>query len=446
MDDRVLVADDEAVLRGNIARFLASEGIPTDTAEDGDDALLQLQRRDYAVLITDLRMPGMSGIELLRRTVQDHPETLVLVITAHGTLETAIEALRLGAQDYVIKPLSLDALSHKVRRLLERRALEHRVRRLREEVQGSFEPHHIVAQSAKMTDVLALVHKAASARSNVLIEGESGTGKELIARALHEHAPWCDKDFVAVNLSAQPADLVDATLFGHEKGAYTGATSSRQGVFRAAAGGTVFLDEVGELPMAVQAKLLRVLETREVMPLGSDRPVPVDFRLVAATNKPLAALVQQGSFREDLYYRLHVVRIEMPPLRDRPDDIPALATRLVKLHARAMGKPTPRINRDTMQQLMQHPWRGNVREMSNMLERAVLLADDVWITPDLLPVQRGTDSEVHTPVLKDAMAHFERHHIERVLAQHDGDKVAAAKALDVHLATLYRHMERLGLG
>ncbi|MCB9681854.1 MAG: sigma-54-dependent Fis family transcriptional regulator [Alphaproteobacteria bacterium] len=438
--------DDEAVLRANLVRFLDRSGHAVVGVGSAEEALERLASSDFAVVITDLKMPGMGGEGLLRHVTANHPETLVLVITAYASLESAIEALRHGAQDYLLKPLSLDEVARKVERLLEVRVLEQRVARLRREVHQRYEVDGIVAASASMQSVLDVVRKAAGTRTSVLVEGESGTGKELVARALHEQSPWSDKDFIAVNLAAQPRELVDATLFGHEKGAFTGAAGGREGVFRAAHGGTVFLDELAELPPDVQVKLLRVLENREVLPLGADRAVPVDFRLVAATNKPLKAEVDAGRFREDLYFRVEVLRLLVPPLRDRPDDVTELAKRLVARHAKRQRRNPPRINHEVLRALRAYAWPGNVRELSNVLERAVLLCDGDWIELSDLPSDvAGIAPPPDVFDLKTALASFERQHIARVLAACEGDKNVAAERLGVHLATLYRHMERLGI-
>jgi DNA-binding NtrC family response regulator len=439
---RILVVDDEAVLRSNLVRFLQRSGHDVDAADSAEAALEALAHTPYAVVLTDLKMPGMGGLALLRRLADVAPDALVLVVTAYASLESAIEALRLGAQDYLLKPLSLDEVRRKVERLLHVRALEQRVQRLRREVHGHFDTSRIVAASASMQAVLRLVARAAPSRSTVLVEGESGTGKELIARALHDAAPWADRDFIAVNLAAQPSDLVDATLFGHEAGAYTGASHRREGVFRAARGGTVFLDEISELSLEVQAKLLRVLETREVLPLGRDRPESVDFRLVVATNRPLAALVEAGAFRQDLYFRLEIVRITLPPLRERLEELAPLARRFLRKHAQGLAKAPPALTDEALALLSSHDWPGNVRELSNVLERAVLLSDGDTLDAADLP---GLAVRAHPTRLEDAMAACERAHIRRVLAQSGGDKRRAAEALGIHLATLYRRMERLGI-
>jgi two-component system response regulator AtoC len=445
MAERVLVVDDEEVLRNNMVRFLTREGHAAEGAASAEQALERLAEGEYALVITDLRMPGMGGLSLLERLESSRPETMTLVITAYASLDSAIAALRAGARDYLLKPLSLDELALKVGRLLEHRSLRRQVQRLRRELRGRFDTAGMVAGSPAMQRVLALVERAAPTTSTVLIQGESGTGKELVARALHDRSPRAGADFIPVNLAARPADLVDATLFGHERGAFTGADRARAGVFRAAEGGTVFLDEVSELPAAVQVKLLRVLESREVLPLGSERPVSADFRLVVATNRPLEALVASGDFRQDLYYRLNVLQIDLPPLRERVEDIAPLADHFLARHAAAQGRPAPRLSDAAARALEGWRWPGNVRELSNAMERAVLLCDGDRVTPAELPPAL-VDGEGEAPLaLKPALERFERGHIQRVLAHTGGDKVAAAELLEVHLATLYRHMERLGL-
>lgn len=447
MSERVLVVDDEVVLRNNLVRFLTRSGHEAEGAGSAEEALARLEQVDAAVVLTDLKMPGIGGLGLLKRLADERPDVHVLVMTAYASLESAIEALRTGAWDYLLKPLSLDEVERKVGRLLELRALESRTRRLTRELHRAHDVDGLVAESQGMRQVMGLVARAAGTRSAVLVEGESGTGKELIARALHDQSPWSARDFVPVNLAAQPRELVDAALFGHERGAYTGARGAREGVFRAARGGTVFLDEVAELPSEVQVKLLRVLESHEVLPLGADRPVPVDFRLVAATNRPLRDAVAAGTFREDLLYRIEVLRIEVPPLRERPMDLAPLVQHLLERHARRMGRPVPVVSSPAMRALQAHAWPGNVRELSNVLERAVLLCDEGRVGPEHLPFGGGrARSAGGSQQLKAVLETCERDHIEAVLARCEGNKQRAAEVLGVHLATLYRRIEKLGIG
>ncbi len=441
MNDPILVVDDEAVLRNNLARYLRLQGYEVETAGSGEEALAALESTTFRLVLTDLRMPGMDGLALIRHLQTEHPDALTVLMTAYASVESAVEALRVGASDYLLKPIALDALGRKVADLLEKRDLHERVRRLRQEVRERA-GIDLVGHSPAMAAVESLITQVAPTPANVLLEGESGTGKEVVARALHERSDRSDRDFIAVNLAAQPETLVDATLFGYEKGAYTGATGARDGVFRAARGGTVFLDEVGELPLATQTKLLRVIENREVVPLGSDRPRKVEFRLVAATNRPLRQAIDEGRFREDLYFRLNVMRIELPPLRQRLDDLPELSRRLLERHARSLGRATPRLTTEALTKLRSHGWPGNVRELSNVLERSVLLTRGPWIDAGDLP---DPDTGGRTANLREAMERFERAHIQQVLSRCDGDKRQASEALGVHLATLYRHIERLGI-
>jgi len=443
VSERILVVDDERVLRNNVAKYLSMQGHQVDTAASGEEALQRVQEASYGLVITDRRMPGMDGIELIGRLRDHQPSALTLLITAYASVDSAIEALRGGAADYLLKPIDLGELGRKVSALLATRDLADRVRRLRQELRDRSGGVDLVGHSEAMGAVQEMIERIAPTPANVLIEGETGTGKELVARALHDRSDRAERDFIPVNLAAQPADLVDATLFGHEAGAFTGAQGRREGVFRAVRGGTLFLDEIGALPKGVQAKLLRVIENREVHPLGSDRPMPVDFRLVAATNRPLQELVRKSEFREDLYFRLHVVRIEVPPLRRRADDLPELSSRLLERHARSLGRKAPRLTGEALCALRQYSWPGNVRELSNVLERSMLLGDGDWIdTGGLPPLAQNRDAGV---LLKPAVENFERGHIQKVLALSGGDKKRTASALGVHLATLYRHLERLGI-
>ncbi len=442
MHEPVLVVDDEEVLRRNLARYLRLNGFDVETCPSAEAALELLGSRPFGLVITDLRMPGMDGLQLIRYLQNHHPDVLSILMTAYASVESAVEALRSGASDYLLKPVSLDELGRKVEALLERRALHEQVRRLRQELRERTVGIDLVAHSPAMAAVERLLDQVAPTPANVLLEGESGTGKEVVARAIHERSDRSERSFIAVNLAAQPDDLVDATLFGHERGAFTGAERAREGVFRAARGGTVFLDEIGELPLSTQTKLLRVIENRELLPLGSDRPIPVEFRLIAATNRPLRRAIEEGRFREDLYFRLNVVRIELPPLRQRTEDLPELCSRLLERHARSLGRAPPRLTSAALAALKRHNWPGNIRELSNVLERAVLLTAGPWIDIDDL----GPIGETPRPVrLDEAIEAFERDHIRSVLARCDGDKRAAARELGVHIATLYRHIKRLGL-
>lgn len=439
MSERILVVDDEAVFRRNLVRFLSRAGHKVEAACDGQAALELLASERFDVVLTDLRMPRLGGLELLGRIATGFPETLVVVMTAHASLSSALEALRAGAQDYLLKPVVLQEVQRKLEMLLEHRELQLRVRGLRRQL-ARYTSDGIVGSSQAIRGVLDLVARAGPTQANVLIQGETGTGKELVARALHAASKASQEPFLAVNLAAQPPDLVDATLFGHGRGAFTGARLRREGVLRSAGRGTVFLDEVGELPQGVQAKLLRALENREVLPLGEDRPVPVHFRLVAATNRALAQAVEDGSFRSDLYYRLNVFGIEVPPLRERREDIPELVEHFLQKHAHAVAQAAPRVSPEALDCLVGYRWPGNIRELSNLIERAVLLSDGGVVGRGDLPPELA-EAIPRPRGLKEATDRFRRGHVRQVLAQAGGDKEEAARQLGVHVATVYRYLD-----
>jgi DNA-binding NtrC family response regulator len=441
---RLLVVDDEPLIRGTLAEYLTGEGFAVTACASGEEALAEAERRAYDVALCDVQLPGIDGIELLERLLKLSPETFVLLITAYGTVESAVEAFQRGAHDYLMKPIILDEVAGKVRRLLAYRDLFLENQWLRRELSREHEGERIVGQSAAMKRVFELVRKVAPTRSTVLITGESGTGKELVARAIHRQGAGDGKRFVAVNCAAIPHDLLENQLFGHRKGAFTGADRDQPGVFVHAGEGTVFLDEIAELPPATQAKLLRAIDQKEVMPVGAHEPVQVAARVLAATNKDLHAQVEAGRFREDLYYRLNVVSIPLPPLRERREDIPDLVESLLAKHARAMGKCVSGVTHEAMQLLRSYHWKGNVRELENALQRAVILGEGPLITPADLPPDLAPAEGDPTAVdqLGEALARFEKQHIERVLRQ-TPDKREAAQRLDIGLSSLYRKIAEL---
>ncbi len=444
MSERILVAEDEEVLRTNLCEFLQRAGYDVDGARDGQEALEMVLAEDYALVVADIRMPRLTGIALLKRIVAERPETSVIITTAYASVESAIEALRYGAFDYLLKPAVFEDLLQKVRNLIAYRALKEEVVRLRQSLQQRLGFEGIVGSSPAIKEVFELIEKVAASPSTVLITGESGTGKELVARAIHAHSQVHDREFLPVNVAALPNELVESHLFGHEKGAFTSAVRSRDGILRSVRGGTVFLDEVGELHPQVQAKLLRSLESHEIMPVGGDHPLRANFRLIAATNRPLEQRVEEGAFRRDLFYRLNVFRIHVPPLRDRRQDVPELANHFLAMHSRTVGKHIRAVTNASMRLLVAYDWPGNVRELSNMLERAVLISDSDRIEPkDLAGELRSAGPG--PLALKPALEQFERQHLSRVLAETEGNKEKAAALLEVHLATLYRRLEKLGL-
>jgi len=446
----VLVVDDEPIIRANLAEFLQAEGFAVETVGTGEDALDCAGRQKFDVALCDVNLPGIDGLEVLERLARVSPETFVILITAYGTVETAVEAFQKGAHDYLLKPIILREVAGKLRRLLRQRDVFRENQWLRRELNREAESGEmIVGSTPAMKQVFDMARKVGPTPSTVLITGESGTGKELLARAVHRFAQSAkptDGRFVAVNCAAIPHDLLENQLFGHRKGAFTGADRDSAGVFAHAGAGTVFLDEIGELPHATQAKLLRVIEQKEVMPVGANEALRVEARIVAATNKDLAKEVAAGRFREDLYYRLTVVVLHVPALRDRREDIPELVEFLLAKHAGAMGKKVTGVSHEALQLILGHPWKGNIREMDNALQRAVILGDGPLVTvadlpPDLAP---RADDPSAADDLGEAVRRFERLHIERNLRQ-TPDKREAAKRLGIGLSSLYLKIEEYGI-
>jgi DNA-binding NtrC family response regulator len=448
--------DDELLIRDTLAEYLGQEGFAVVTSASAEEALEHIGEQRFDIVLCDMHLPGMDGLELLDRLQRLSPETFVLLITAYATVENAVEAFQRGAHDYLMKPILLDEVVGKIRRLLAHRALYLENQWLRRELNLSRAPEgeRIVGTSPGMLQVFEMVRKVAPTRSTVLIVGESGTGKELIARAIHDgaraedeaRAPSAGGRFVALNCAAIPYDLLESQLFGHRKGSFTGADRDQAGVFVHAGNGTVFLDEIGEMALATQAKLLRAIEQKEVLPVGADEPIRVEARVLAATNKDLLKEVEAGRFREDLYYRLNVVCIQIPPLRQRREDIPDLVEFLLARHARALGKRISGVTHEAMQLLLACRWRGNVRELDNALQRAVILGEGPLITPadlppDLAPVE-GDPALVDD--LGEAVKRFEKQHIERILRQ-TPDKKEAARRLGMGLSSLYRYIADLGI-
>jgi DNA-binding NtrC family response regulator len=401
------------------------------------------------VCVSDIRMPAMTGIDLLRELHERSPETLVILMTAHAEIETAIDALRLGAVDYLLKPFKNEELLAKVGRLATHRKLvvENRnLRRTLEAARGGTAAT-IIGDSPAMKRVLEMVDRVASLPSNILITGESGTGKDLVARAIHERGSRARAPFVPINCAAIPETMLEGELFGHVKGAFTGAVENKEGLLRTAGEGTIFLDELGEMPLALQAKLLRAIENREIQPVGSTRRVPIQARVVAATNRNLKADAAAGRFREDLYYRLAVVEIRVPSLRERVEDIPLLAEHFLRKHTRQMARDVRTVSREAVRRMTGHAWRGNIRELSNAIERAVIFAAGTEIGVADLP-EEMRDAEPAAAALtatlptdlREATREFERAHVLRVIEQCDGNKRKAAKLLGLGPSSLYRKL------
>jgi two-component system response regulator PilR (NtrC family) len=449
MAEAILIADDEPGVRESLAEVLRDAGHVVETAADGTAALAALEQRDFAVVVTDLRMPGADGVTVLRRAREIAPQTVVLVMTAHASIETAVEALRAGASDYILKPVLFEDLLAKVHRLLEYRQLVWQAQQLRHEVEGGYDFEQLVGKSALMRECFHLIQKVAPTNSTVLITGESGTGKEIVARAIHHFSQVASRIFLPVNCAAIPESLLESQLFGHVRGAFTGAVTSQEGLFARARGGTIFLDEIGDMPLGLQSKLLRAIEAKEILPVGATQPITVEVRIVAASNRDLGKGAAEGTFREDLYYRLNVVEIHLPPLRDRREDIPSLVEHLVRRHNRDLKRSYRGVDNATLKLLVALPWKGNVRELDNVIEHAMILGGGEWITLVDLPRAVRETSGTLPPVgddLREALRAYERIHIETVLRRTASDKRQAADLLGVSLSSLYRKIDELGIG
>ena len=430
---RILVVDDEPAQCEMVSDFLKKQGLDVSSAESGEKALQLFRQDSIDLILTDQKMPGMSGLELLQAVRAINPETPVILMTAFGSIQAAVSAIQGGATDYLTKPLNLDELLYRIRQVSDRYRIINENRELREALQSRHRIEGIIAESGQMLDVISLVRRVAPSEATVLIRGESGTGKELIAKAIHFASPRASGPLVKVNCAALPETLLESELFGHEKGAFTGAVTSRQGRFELANGGTLFLDEIGDLPLHLQAKLLRVLQEREYEKVGSSRPVKVDVRILAASHRPLEALIKAGQLREDLYYRLNVVTILIPPLRERRSDLSPLIDHFLRLFAEKNGKTIRGLTHEARDILLRYDYPGNVRELENLIERAVVLTrDDVIGSGDLpLTVQNPEvegDRETNLTVAVEAL---ERHMIKETLARSDGVQTRAAELLGI---------------
>ncbi|HLY72545.1 MAG TPA: sigma-54 dependent transcriptional regulator [Planctomycetota bacterium] len=438
---RILLVDDERDFRRAVADALRSSGHEVEESASADEAMAKIQQDGFDLLLTDLRMPGKSGIELLREAAARMPDAILIVMTAFGSLETAIDALRIGAHDYLLKPLRIEGLQRKISLLLRHQEAIAENRFLRNVLETGASPTGLVGKSPAMEELHRLILRVAPTDSTVLIFGETGTGKELVARAIHNASPRKDHPFVAVNCGAIPASLLESELFGHVRGAFTSADRDKRGLFEVAGAGTIFLDEIGEMPLSLQPKVLRVLENREILRVGSTHPLKVSGRIVAATHRNLKQMVEQELFRADLYYRLCVFEIAIAPLRSRVEDIDAIARHLLQRLSRAMNRPIPSLEPDARAALEQYPWPGNVRELANVLERALILNDGQSIKASDFPGFLASSKAPIEDDLKAARQSFERAHILRILEKCAGDKRKAADLLGIDLSSLYRKLE-----
>jgi DNA-binding NtrC family response regulator len=447
MSERILVVDDEDIIRESLCYILSNEGYQVDQAENGRAAYEKTLENYYDLVITDIEMPQMKGTELLEKVSAVTSSTSFIVITAYGSLDTAIKALRAGAQDYILKPVEFDELTIKIRRLFDLKRLLQENQMLRRELQRTYDFSKIIGKSPSMKSVFDMIQTVATTDSTVLITGNSGTGKELVARAIHYNSKRKNKPFIAVNCGAISENLIESELFGHKKGAFTGAISDKEGYIKAAEGGTLFLDEVSEMPLQLQVKLLRVLQERECTPVGSTAPFAVNIRFVASTNRNLMEEISKGKFREDLFYRLNVVDINLPSLKQRREDIPHLVDHFIDKYRTEMGKNVRGIENNALRALMNNEWRGEVRELENAIERAVIFATSDLIALQDLPDNLRNIKEIQVPEkigsLEEFMKRIEKEYILRALESYNYDKEKASAALNLGLSTLYRKIKDL---
>lgn len=445
MPKTILIAEDETVLRDSLAELLADEGYEVLPAADGKAAYEIVLARPVDLVLTDIRMPEMDGTTLLAHLQKVAPQTPVIVMTAYGTVDSAVAAMRCGAHDYLLKPVQFEDVLLKIARALEYAEMARTQSVVIDQLAAESTFHNLVGESKTIAKLFETCKKLSTVKSNVLIVGESGTGKELFARAIHYNGLTRAKPFVAVNCGAIPDTLIESELFGYRRGAFTGAMRDKEGYFEAANGGTLFLDELSTLPVNVQSSLLRVLEERVVVPVGDTRPRPIDVRIIGASNRDLSKMVEAGEFREDLLYRLNVVKITLPPLRQRKEDIPLLVHHFLDKYTKELNKQVLGVTNGAMRALLNHEWRGNVRELENVIERAVIFAEGRQIGVEDMPFAvEGIDDNASED-LKEAVNQFERQHILYSLRRHNYDKAETARFLGIGISSLYRKLDEFGI-
>jgi len=451
----VLVIDDEKSMREFLEILLTREGYRVSLAANGLEALKLVQRSRFDLVITDLKLPGMDGIEITRKIKEQFPETEVMVITAFGSTESAVEAMKAGACDYLEKPFKVEEVKHRVSNNLSRLQLERENIMLRRELEMRYGFANIIGTSPTMVRIFSTIRQVANSRTNILITGESGTGKELVAKAIHHSGPRRGEAFVPVNCSAIPETLIESELFGHERGAFTGAVRSKPGLFEVASRGTIFLDEITELSLPTQATLLRAIQEQMIRRVGGTKEIEIDVRFLAATNQDIESEVKAGRFREDLYYRINVIRIDLPPLRERKEDIPILLDNFLEKYARRTQKPVPQVSPEARDLLLRHPFPGNVRELENLIERVLALSTSGFIRPeDILPTLSSTPPKPDPaprefPLqgidLETEVETFEKELIQKALQRAGGIKKRAAELLQISFRSLRYKLEKYGL-
>ena len=444
---RILLVEDEVNMVRTLTKILERKGYTVDAAATGEAALARFAERSYDLVITDLNMPVMDGLQLLREMKERHIAPATIVLTGHGTIQSAVEAMKLGAGDYLIKPCHPDELLMVAARLLEVRQLRREVQYLRTQLSTGDRYGEIIGKGPRMREIYEVIEAVSQNKSNVLLSGENGTGKELVARTIHNKGPLAGRPFLAINCGALSETLLESQLFGHRRGSFTSAIDDHEGVFQAADGGTLFLDEITDIPLPLQVKFLRAIQEKEVTPLGSTRPVRVDVRIIAATNRDIEAAVKDGSFRTDLFYRLNVVPIHLPPLRERREDIPLLVDHFINEYSRIYGVEPKWLTPEALQRLIEYAWPGNIRELQNAIERAFALSSQPEITPKDLPAAILRDAPPPADGFTDPLPleEVERRNILAALHRSGGNKNEAARILGIDRQRLYRKIEKYGL-
>jgi len=445
MNYKILVVDDDLEMCGLLSDVLKGEGFSTTALSESLEASKVLKREEFDVMITDLKMRGLKGLDLLEEAKRIAPLTPVIIITAFGTIESAIRAMKIGAFDYITKPFQMDELILTVKKAMENRLLKKEVVRLRKEVEIRYQFHQLIGKSPPMQKIYDLIERVSDSSSNVFITGESGTGKELVAKAIHYNGIRKEGPFIAVNCAAIPETLLESELFGYKKGAFTDAKTDKKGLVFEAHEGTLFLDEITEMPNTLQAKLLRVIEEREVRPLGDTHSYPIDVRIISTTNRDIQLLIEDGRFREDLYYRLKVIDIELPPLRERKEDIPPLVQHFIDKFNVNLKKKISGVSEGALKLLVNYSWPGNVRELENVIERAMNLSQQETVLPEDLPksLEQKVDEKLFEKAIQEKMtlSQLEREYIKRVLMEVEGNKSKAAERLGLDRKTLYRKLQ-----
>ncbi len=444
MNSNILIAEPDKETREIIAQTLNDIGFQCKLATDGEKALEMVQKYNFDILILNVNLKKWSGLNVLEKICKISPKTLSIILSDTASTESAVEALRQGAIDYFVKPIDPETLRIRIKKIKKFQTLLLENHYLRQEVHSKFQQNKMIGSSPAMQKVFKMVDKVANSTSNVLITGKSGTGKEVVARSIHNNSPRKDKPFVPINCGAIPENLFESELFGIKKGSFTGATMDKDGVFKASNGGTLFLDEVGEIPLHIQVKLLRAIEGKEIKPIGSPNSIKINTRILSATNRNLTQEIENGNFREDLYYRLNIIEIKLPSLKERREDIPMLVDHFIHKYNKELNRNVLGVDNETMKILMNYEWKGEVRELENIIERAVLLCETEYVTIAELPPHTCTELTLNYPDdLKESVRNFERQHIMSIMRREGNDKNKCAKALNIGLSSLYRKIDEL---